>query len=70
MKKQLSPGAIVGSLIATVVVIAIVAFVVFKPSLGPGPVVAPRKFTPPPGYTSKAGQPIGAPSNAPAGQSK
>jgi len=65
MKKPLSQGAIVGSLIAVVVVIVIAAFIVYKPSIGAGPEVKPQKFKPPAGFdASKMGGPIGAPKNA------
>jgi hypothetical protein len=66
MKKQLSTGAVVGSLIAVAVAVAIVAAIVYKPSFGPGPAVTPQPFKPPAGYDpSKAsGGPIGAPKDA------
>ena len=70
MKKELSKSAIVGTLVVAAVVVAIAAFVFFKPSLGSGPPLTPQKFTPPAGYDpNKAGGPIGAPANA-GGESK
>lgn len=68
MKKQLSQGAVIGTLIGVGVVVAIIAFFVFK-SGSSGPPVTPAKFKPPAGFDanrfgSGAGKPMGAPANA------
>ena len=65
MKKPLSQGAIIGSVVAVVIIVVIAAMLFFKPSLSSGPPLTPEPFKPPAGFDpSKAGGPIGAPSDA------
>jgi len=66
MKKPLSQGTIIGTLVAVVIVVVVVAFIVYKPSIGAGPEVKPQKFKPPSGFDASkmGGGPIGAPKGA------
>lgn len=60
MKKDVNSKTVAVALGALAVVVVVAAVLYFKPSFGPGPVVQPKPFAPPAGFTPDG--PHGSPS--------